>query len=186
MDELHQRGQALENLFFKEKDEKLLDQLRARMAADEDRSALQAATGVTDTGTLDSLLQLGISAESLTSVSLIPLVEVAWSDGVVQDKERGAILDAATKSGIASGSPSFQLLEGWLQTKPGAELMEGWKAYIHSLKSTLDETAFSQLKNSILGRAKSVAEAAGGFLGLGNKISDSEDKVLSDLKSAFD
>ena len=53
------------------------------------------------------------------------------------------------------------------------------------MKSELDAEAVSQLKTSIVSRAESVAEAAGGFLGLGNKVSDTERGVLTKLESAF-
>jgi hypothetical protein len=53
------------------------------------------------------------------------------------------------------------------------------------MKSKLEPAAVNQLKSSVISRAQSVAEAAGGFLGLGNKISDVERSVLSKLESAF-
>lgn len=185
MDELHQRGQALENLFFKQKDKELLEKMRANLASQEGRNALTSVTGISDAGTLDALTAVGISAESIASVSLIPLVVVAWSDGAIQDNERKAILDAANAAGVTSGSPGYQLLDGWLQEKPADDLLDSWKAYVSALKTTLDETAYGQIKTSILSRAKDVAEAAGGFLGLGNKVSDSEESVIAELESAL-
>ena len=63
--------------------------------------------------------------------------------------------------------------------------LESWKAYIGALKETLDGAALTQLKASILDRAEAVAKSAGGFLGLGNKVSDVERKVLDDLSNSF-
>jgi hypothetical protein len=42
------------------------------------------------------------------------------------------------------------------------------------------------LKQQILGRARSVAEATGGFLGLGSKISSEEEIILAELAKAFE
>ncbi len=185
-DSLHERGQALEDRFFAEKDQALLDQMREEMAAQKSREALQSASGIGDAAVLDSLIESGITPESLTSVALIPLVEVAWSDNEMQEAEKVAILQAADIAGITTGSVSYRTIESWLSKKPGSDLLDAWKAYIGSLKSTLDSVALMQLKSSIIGRAERVAKASGGFLGLGNKVSDSERKVLDDLSATFD
>jgi hypothetical protein len=50
--------------------------------------------------------------------------------------------------------------------------------------ASLQGAARDQLKSSSLGRARAVAEAAGGFLGLGS-ISAAEKKMLDQLERAF-
>ena len=185
-DSLHERGKAVEDRFFAEKDEKLLAQLRKEMSAKEYRDALQSASGITDVAVLDALHDCGIKPESLTSVSLIPLVAVAWADGVMDGPEKKAILRAAAAAGIESDTASYATLERWLTSRPGFELLDSWKAYISTVKSSLDEPAYAHLKESVLGRAKEVAESAGGFLGLGNKVSASEERVLKELAAAFE
>jgi hypothetical protein len=42
------------------------------------------------------------------------------------------------------------------------------------------------LRDELLGRARQVAEATGGFLGLGNKISPEEQVVLDELAKVFE
>lgn len=185
MDDLQKRGKALEDMFFKRQDDALLAKMKADMQAAENRASLAAAAGLDDAATLDALLKIGVTPESLTSVALIPLVAVAWADGKMEAAEKKAILDAAAQSGIESGSASFTLLEGWLANQPGSELLASWKDYIGAIKADLEESAFGQLKSAVIGRARTVAESAGGFLGLGNKISDVEEKVIADLTSAF-
>ena len=185
VDELQQRGKALENLFFQNKDAELIEKMKAELAAEEGKQTLASATGINDESTLSALVDLGIAPESLASVGLIPLIAVAWSDGVIEDKEREAIMSAAEGAGVAKDSPGYALLNGWLDQQPGPDLLDCWKSYVSGLKSTVDEAAFGQIKTSVLGRAKAIAEAAGGFLGLGNKISDSESKVLEELEAAF-
>ena len=51
------------------------------------RQALATATGIKDTGAIDRLIEQGISAETLASVGLIPLVAVAWADEKMDDKD---------------------------------------------------------------------------------------------------
>lgn len=184
-DSIHERGKAIENLFFAETDQKLLDKLREEMASDESRQALASAAGIDDAAVLDTFLANNITPVSLASVGLIPLVAVAWADGVMEDSEKNAILQAADIAGIKMGSPSYETLEKWLQTKPAPELLSSWQAYIAAMNTKLEPATMNQLKNGVLERAESIAKAAGGFLGLGNKVSDSERKVLDELAKAF-
>ncbi len=184
-DSLKGRGKAIEDLFFAEKDQKLLEKIREEAASKEVREALQSASGIEDTATLDALVEAGISPESLASVALIPLVAVAWADRKMEDAEKAAILKAAEAGGIDPGSASYETMQSWLGKQPGGDLLDAWKAYIVAFKASLDPAVASQLKTSILGRAKSVAEAAGGFLGL-SKISHAEQRVLDDLAKTFD
>jgi len=185
-DSLHERGKAMEDLFFKQSDEKLLKNLRSEMAAKENRDAFQEACGISDPAVLDAIFEVGITAESLTSIALVPLVVVAWADKVMERGEKAAILQAAAAAGVQTGTASYATMESWLETRPKTELLEAWKAYIAALKPTLDAVAFTQLKHSIMGRAEKVATSTGGFLGLRKKVSDQEQKVLDELERAFD
>jgi hypothetical protein len=77
------------------------------------------------------------------------------------------------------------LFEQWLAEPPPPVLLAAWKDYISAFSSTLSQEARRTLKRELLGRARAVAEAAGGFLGLGRKISPAEERVLKQLEGAF-
>jgi hypothetical protein len=64
-------------------------------------------------------------------------------------------------------------------------LLAAWKAYVAGLSRTLDVHAKAALKQDLLGRARVIAEAAGGILGLGKRISSAEQAVLTELEQAF-
>lgn len=183
-DSLHDRGKAMEDLFFHDVDQKLLDQLKADAKADENRESLMNATGIQDADTIKHLVEQGISVETLASVGLIPLVAVAWADGKMEQNEREAVMKAAAESGIDTNNCCYQLIAGWLNNRPSDALLASWKEYIGALKSSLDGAAYSQIQNSIIDRATQVAAAAGGFLGMGS-ISDVEKKVIAELEAAF-
>ena len=179
-DSLLNRGKTLENQFFREKDNQLLEKLKAEMEGKEAKEALAAASGISDPEVLDALVGNNVTAESLTSVSLVPLISVAWADGSIDDKEREAVMKAAEGAGITAGSASHGLVTSWLNEKPSGDLLGSWKSYVGGLKSSMPDAAFSQLKTSVLKRANDVADAAGGFLGVG-KTSDAESKVILSL-----
>lgn len=185
-DSLHRRGQAIEDLFFAESDRKLLAEIRHEIDKVASRAVLEAATGISDIDVLDALSESGIKPESLASVALIPLVALAWCDNKLEDNEKTAILKAADEAGIRTGGASYNMLEIWFSQKPDQELFDAWKSYIGSLKSSLDEVSLKQLKNSVVSRTEEVAKAAGGYLRMINKISDSERRVIDEVSKAFE
>lgn len=182
---LHERAEALQNGFFANRDQELLAKLREEMQADKSREALSAVIGIEDKKVLDGLLAHDIEPETLLAVGLIPMVVAAWSDGVLESAERKAIEKAADEAGVKEGSASYKLLSSWLATKPGDELMDAWKDYIVALAGELEKTEFDQIRERVVGRVEAVAAAAGGFLGMGSRVSDSEQKVIDELKATF-
>ena len=185
-DSLHERGRAIEDLFFKQCDDKLLENLRKEATRKEIYEAFQHVSGIADHAALDALIEAGITPESLHSLALVPLIMVAWADKTMDPPEKAAILEAAEGAGVRPGSASYASMESWLRKKPTSDLFDAWKAYILALKPTLESAAYTQLKHSILGQAEKVAESAGGILGLGNKVSQEERKVLNELAAAFE
>ncbi len=185
MDELNGLADAMADRFFRERDKELLANLKKEVEGADSRAALAAASGINDATVLDSLIASGIGPDTIASVSLIPLVAVAWADREMEASEREAILKSAAEAGIAPGSASCAILEIWLSEKPDDHLLESWIDYVSALKVQLDGVAIKQLQSSIVSRARSVAESAGGYLGLGNKVSETEKTVLTKVEAAF-
>ncbi len=182
---LNPDAKALEEAFFARENARLLQEMRARHERTEQRAAIKATLGQVDDETVDHLLELGLQPQTVLALAVVPLALVAWADGEVQAKERQAILAAAADKGIADGSPAHALLTSWLASQPGADLMVAWKRYIGAMWPSLTETERDSVRSGILDRARAVAEAAGGFLGLGSKVSAAEKKVLDELASVL-
>ena len=181
---LGDRKKALEEQFFARQERELRERVRRQAADRERREALAEASGVQDPAVLDRLVALGIEPETVTALGLVPLVQVAWADRTLHDREREAVLRAAESSGVGPDHPARGVLEGWLRERPGRELLGAWKGYAGALAESLEPAERDALRREILDRARNVAEAAGGFLGLG-KVSDAEQAVLDDLAGAF-
>jgi uncharacterized membrane protein YebE (DUF533 family) len=125
---LGDRRKALEEEFFAKQNQRLTRQLEETMAAQAKQEALAAASGVTDASVLEQLAAIDLSGETVPALSFVPLIEVAWAEGRVDDKERNAILAAAEHAGLSTDSASYQLLEEWLRERPSARLLAAWKA----------------------------------------------------------
>ena len=179
------RQKALEDSFFAKESEKLRRELAEKKAMQTKRDALFEASGIIDDAVLEHLIALDIGSDTLVALSLVPLVEVAWADGNVDDKERQAILAAAEAAGLEKEGASGELLNRWLAEKPDRELLATWKEYVSALSKSLSGERRDALKQGLLRRARAVAEASGGVLGLGSKVSKSEQAVLDEFEQVF-
>lgn len=181
---LEERGRALENQFYDKQDKEKLAAMKAKMDAQTTREDLRKASGMTDDKVLDKLVELGLRANTIAALSLVPLIEVAWADGEIQDNERTAILQGAHGKGLEQGTDGYELLQSWLKSRPDPGLFDAWEGYIKALAGQLNDEQNRLLKNQIVGFAKMVAASAGGFLGIG-KVSASEEKALGRIETAF-
>lgn len=179
---LGDREHALENSFFAQRDRELMGKLKQQIR----REALSEACGIQDQEVLEALVNANISPETITALTIAPLVAVAWADGKLADEERRAIRSAMESSGIEPGSVCCQLLDAWLAEPPGkkSDLVAAWKGYIQALAETASPAAVEALRKDVLGNVRKIAKAAGGVLGIGS-ISPSEQAVIDDLGSAF-
>ena len=181
---LRERGQSLEEAFFQNMDRKLIEDLRVQKEREQQIDELAAASGIDHREVLGALLDAGVHSEVLVAVGLAPLIEVAWADNAMDAGERDAILRAAKEAGVTEGSAAAGLLSAWLEQRPGVELLEAWKGYADALVAELSESDAEAVRGDILGRAQKVAEAAGGFLGLG-AVSKDEQRMLDQLAAAL-
>ena len=182
-DAIAERGRELEEAFFRRLNEKTTADLRAREQQAQARDSISKLTGITDTALLDTLLALNLSPATVAAFGLLPLVEVAWADGVVDAKERQAVIDAALKAGLSGDG--LDVLTQWLEHQPSAELFTTWQNYARAVTAKLTESDKQLMKHEMLGRARTVAEASGGVLGLGNKVSSNEAAVLKKIEDSF-
>jgi hypothetical protein len=178
-------ARSLEEEFFAKQNAHLLEQLREKYKTEERREALRSVVQIQDDGLLDRLIDLGIGPETILALTLVPLAAVAWADGEMDDRERRAILKAAEERGVSPDSPGRQLLESWLDTKPSPRLLEVWKKYVCAIWEEFSEDERREMRRRSLDRAREVAEAAGGFLGLTSKISPAEQAVIEELESVL-
>jgi len=177
---LGDRRRVLEDSFFAKRDQKLMESLKQELKKDD----LACACGIKDPEVIESLVNANISAETITALSLVPLIAVAWADGKIAPEERDAICSATESVGIEPDSICRQLLDAWLTEAPGPELVEAWKGYVQALAVSSSSSAIETLRNDVLEQTREIAAAAGGILGIGG-IAKSEQAVIDDLTSAF-
>lgn len=179
---LRDRGRSLEDEFFRREDQRLMERLKELSAAEATREALAKASGITKPAVLDMLIEMGVRAETVAALSIVPLVEVAWADGALDVGERRAVIDQA---GVNRDSAAGALLEAWLDRRPDPKLLTAWTHLVQGMCEHLDPDGAARLKTGLLERAGAVAAASGGLFGVGSKVSRSETAMLAKLEAAF-
>jgi hypothetical protein len=177
-------GRSLEEAFFLEQDRELIQRRAELHSLERTKEALASVSGMKDQAILEQLVRLGVGAETLAALAVVPLIEVVWADGHVDDEERQVVLDHAEKQGILPGGIEYALLERWLLSRPGDDLLAAWQHYVEALCERLDGPQRAALKNELLEDVRAAAEASGGFLGFGS-VSDEEKVVLDKLEGSF-
>ena len=172
------RGRGLEEEYFRKREAELVEKLRQRHAADATRQQLSEQAGVADTEILQDLQELGYTPETVSLLYLVPLVEVAWAEGGVSDRERELIVEAARARGIEAGSTADALLTEWLTTEPSEQVFERNLRVIRAILAARPEAEREASRSDLLSTATAVAEASGGVLGF-RAVSPEERALLA-------
>lgn len=176
-DSLRERGRALEEEYFHRKEQELIAKMRERAAAEEARRKLGERTGVADQQILADLHDLGYNTDTISLLHLVPLVQMAWAEGSVSQRERDLIVEAARARGIESGSPADHLLSTWLAKRPSEELFTKTLRAIKAMMQARPADERDASRGDLLAYLTSIASASGGVLGWG-AVNDQEREVL--------
>ncbi len=174
----------LEERFFNDIDNQLLDKLRNEMSSEKTAQEIMRLTGISDKKLAAEIVATNVSVETLAAFRLVPLIAVAWADDRMEDNERYTIQLAAEKAGIASESASMELIRAWIERRPPAELLQTWCDYARALAASLAGEHRKTLQQEINQQVSAVAHASGGVLGFGS-VSSSEQAVIDQVNEAL-
>ncbi len=181
---LRERKQILERQFYGASATQgvggLCAELDARTTPDDLRGLLVLTDGVL----IGRLVEFGVTGSVAAALTLVPVIEVAWADGKIQQAEKDAVLGGSGECGIAAPECE-ELLAHWLSTRPQPSLFAAWTEYVRTLGRVMSEGEIAQLQEEIVDLTRAVAKAAGGIMGFG-RISGAEEKVLVQVAAAFE
>ena len=107
--------------------------MQKQAAREVERGQMGDEIGVADPKILQDLQELGYSRDTVKLVYLAPLVQVAWIEGHVTQRERKRILELAQLRGIEEGSLAYSRLTEWLTQRPRPEFFERTLSVIRNL-----------------------------------------------------
>lgn len=185
MNAFEQRRQGLEGEFFAHREQDLIGKLRQTLAAKQTREELRQISGISDEQILDTLMAMHVNGDTFAAFGLYPLVEVAWADGKVDEREREAFLKAAAEHGLAPGTPGHDALRTFITQTPRPEARKAWFAWAAEVSKKLSVAERRKVREALVNRARAVAEASGSFLGLTRAVSANEEQVIARIEEAF-
>ena len=187
-DAFKDREKGLEEEYFRKSDAKLLEKMREKAKLDEVAVELAKTLQVENPELLRRVIDLGIPKGTGAALLLAPLVQVAWAEGKVTEKERETVLRLAASRGVEKGSPAEAQLLAWLEKRPSdalfATAIDVIKAGISHLTPGEREERVQQYVNA----GTQVSEASGGIakaLGVGRGVSSDERSVLDIVATAL-
>ena len=177
-DSLAERGRALEEDYFRKKDRELIEKLRRASEEARVRSDLSKSSGITDQAMLTDLLELGLDADTVSLLPLVPVVELAWAEGGITPAERQLVLSLARSRGIAEGSPADLRLKGWMDSQPSPEQLKKATRVMSAVLGSDTPVAKDLTADQLVKYCEQIASASGGLFGLPFRAVSMEEQAL--------
>jgi len=187
-DAFKDRERGLEEDFFRKSDAKLIEKMRDKARLDEIVSELAKVLQVENPELLRRVMDLGIDMSTGPALILAPLVQVAWAEGKVTDKERETVLRLAATRGVEKGSPAGAQLLAWLDRRPHDAVFHAAIEVIKAGLSHLPSNEREERIGGIVQACREVSEASGGIakaLGVGSGVSTEEQSMLDVVTAAL-
>jgi tellurite resistance protein len=175
-----------EDHYFLKQEQKRLEEIRQKSAREAETLRLIEAFGIGEPELVRELADAGFDIETFRVLYLVPLIQVAWSDGGVSRRERDQVLEIAGLHGIKAGSPAHERLVAWLTESPSDQFFQ---ACLRGVKAMLRHRSSSEaqdLSRDLVSYCVRIASASGGFFGLGSRISREEEVMLTRLVTELD
>ena len=132
------------------------------------------------------LEQMGLGGQKYRLLLLLPVFEVAWSDGKLQRKEATAIVDVAKKRSLLRDEDSQQVMDLWLASPPPQGYFDHGYELLLQLSANADYPDITTARIDASFRlCQEVASASGGFLGFGSRVSAAENTALERVARAL-
>jgi hypothetical protein len=188
-DSFKERERAQEEAYFRGQDAKLIDKLREDAKLEEIARTLAERLQVDNPELLRRVMALGVTRDTGPAFLLAPLVQVAWGEGKVTDRERDTVLRLAAAGGIEAGSPAHAQLLEWLRERPADDFFDMAMEVIKVGLAALPPDEREERIKRIVQACQEVAEASGGglsrMLGLGSGVSGEEEALLAAITTTL-
>lgn len=163
MSNLKDQG-GVEAEYFHKQDAELLAKMREGARLQEVTQALAEKLRVDDAELLRRVVELGLTRETGAAILLAPLVQVAWAEGGVTERERETLLEIAASRGIEAGSPAHAQLLEWLRQRPPDALFETAMEVMKVALAVLPPGEREERIRALVEACQRVAQASGGGL----------------------
>ena len=166
--------------YFRKQDRELIERMRKAAA----NAAVGARTGIQDPELLRDIAALGFSADTVSLLPLVPILQVAWADADISPEERKLIVDLARLRGVAAGSPADTQLSEWLAHRPSPDVFSRAGRLVAAMLAAGSGATHDLTADDLVKYSESIAAASGGLLGLG-KVSAGERAAIEQIQKVL-
>ena len=170
--------------YFHRQDRELIERMRKAAAAKEALGPLAAQSGIQDPDLLRDIADIGFTADTVSLLPLVPILQVAWAEGAITPAERTLIIDVARHRGIAEGSPADRQLGEWLAHQPSPDVFSRGDRLVAAMLAAGSNLTHDLSADDLVKYCESIAHASGGILGLG-KVSSGERAAIEQIQKAL-
>jgi hypothetical protein len=135
--------------------------------------------GVDDQDVLEALQDLGYTSETIPLLPIVPLVEVAWAEGGVADREREMIFKIAEARGVPPDGVAHEMLSHWLENRPSERFFDNSLRAIRVIFDLLPEEQRLAGRRDLIAYCSQIASAvSSGIFGPGG-VTDEERALIA-------
>ncbi len=175
-----------EDQYFLKQEQMRMEEMRRQSEREAETRRLMEAFGIRDQDLVRELSDAGFDIDTFRVLYLVPLIQVAWSDGGVSPSERDKVLEIAGLHGIKAGSAVHERLRTWLNERPSDRIFEICLRGIKAMTGYRPRLEAQALRRDLVYYCTRIASVSGGFLGLGSRISREEETMLKELATELD
>jgi len=135
---------------------------------------------IEDPRIIEALENLGYTHTTIILLELVPLVELAWSDGSISPAERDWILRFASAHSIAEDTPAWRTLTSWLDHCPSPAFFEGTWHAIEAHAAFLPAEERAAAREAMIQACTEFATATCQRFGWGSRICAAKRKLLEE------
>jgi hypothetical protein len=172
--------------YFQKKEQELIQKMRRQAESEAERRQVAETIGIADPEILEGLDDLGYTHQTVRLLYLVPLVQMAWIDGQVTQRERQQFFEMARLSGVEKDGPAYRRVLDWLDRQPPEEFFQRTLRVIQDTLQILAPEKRKAIKQDLLLCCTRIAETSGGILGVGSKISQAEQKLLQQIAAELE
>lgn len=175
-----------ENQYFRKQEQMRMEEMRRQSERQAQTVRLMEAFGIRDQDLVRELSDAGFDIDTFRVLYLVPLIQVAWSDGGVSPRERDKVLEIAGLHGIKQGGAAHERLRAWLDKRPSDRFFKTCLRGIKAMIGDRPRLEAQSLRRDLVWHCTRIASASGGFLGLLPRISKEEESALAQLVAELD
>ena len=184
-DALGDRRRGLEEEYFHRKEKELIEKMRRHAEQESTRRRLGEKAGVASEEILNDLQELGYTPETVMLLHLAPLIQTAWAEGGITQRERELIIKAARSRGIDAGSAADGQLATLLTERPSQEFFEKTLRAIGAILQTQPPEVREKTARDLVSLSASIAAVSGGIVGF-RTVSDEERQILAHISEELE